>query len=129
MRRTLLDSPTHLKLTTRFAAVSLVVEAEENRAQSSWATQSHSSMQAPRCSYRVIKSDAPDKLTMATRWDESGEKDKWVTRGGGRGVPVPVEAAAVEGTGTGSETRTRGVAASAPAKWVKRIDGVVGSRS
>lgn len=68
---------------------------------------------------------------MATRWDESGEKDKWVTRGGGRGVPVPVEAAgaAVEGTGTGSEMRTRGVAASAPAKWVKWIDGVVGSRS
>lgn len=61
---------------------SWVVDAE-NREQSSWATQSHSSMQALRCSYSVIKSDpAPGKLTTATRWDESGEKDKWVTRAG-----------------------------------------------
>ena len=123
--RTLLDSPTHLKLTTRFgAAVSLLVDAEENRAQSSCATQSHSSMQAPRCSYSVIRSEpAPGRLTTATRWDESGEKDKWVTRG-----EDPVGAAEAgpkeEGMGTGSEMRTRGVAASAPEKWVKWIDGV-----
>lgn len=83
-------SPTHRRLTTCFLRTEPTSGSSETaplgvapkRAQSSCTTQSHSSMQAPRCSYSVIRSDAlpSGSFRTATRWDESGEKDRWVIR-------------------------------------------------
>lgn len=86
-------------------------------------------MQAPRCSYSVIESDAPvprsgdGSRTIATRKDESGEKDKWLI--GLAGAGCAVSAFETGGTGTGKVIRTRGLAASAPEKCVRWIAGPV----